>query len=182
MTRETAIAHRQRAADLRAQAHDAHGDEREELLAAADKAQATGERQRAILAGRSARMAGRVEQSAPVVLSLDEAAQHLPASARAAPHALKAFFERAHPVSKDDRAIGVALYVNEARPSGKVSVRFALRVLPKGGTPRGLGDGKVEPCSAKRSEPWSAKGLSEITSEQLTKWMAEDQLLYPAQE
>ena len=130
MTRETAIAHLQRAADLRAQAHDAHGDEREELRAAADEAQATGERQRAILAARLAGAAGRVEERAPVVLSLDEAAQHLPSSARKAPHALKAFFERAHPVSKDDRAIGVALYVNEARPSGKVSVRFALRVLP----------------------------------------------------
>ena len=177
MTRETAIAHRQRAADLRAQAHDAHGDEREELRAAADEAQATGERQRAILAARLAGAAGRVEERAPVVLSLDEAAQHLPASARTAPHALKAFFERAQDASKDDRAIGVALYV--IRPSGKVSIQFGLKVLPKGGTPRRLGDRKLD---GKSLDPCSAKRLSEITPEQLKEWMAEDQLLYPAQE
>ena len=174
VTRETAIAHLQRAADLRVQAHDAHGDEREELLAAADKAQATGERQRAILAARSAGAAGRVEERAPVVLSLDEAAQHLPSSARKAPHALKAFFERARPVSKDDRAIGVALY--GIRPS---CIQFGLKVIPKGGTPRRLGDRKLD---GKSLEPCSAKTLGEITPEQLIKWMAEDQLLYGAQE
>ena len=105
-----------------------------------------------------------------------EAEQHLPSSAKKPRKVLKAFFELAQDASKDDRAIGVALYVcKHAGPHGTVGITFRLKVVPKGGTPRILGDGKNH-CKL------SAKGLSDITPEQLKTWMADDQLLYPAQE
>ena len=59
-----------------------------------------------------------------LVCGLPEATQHLPPSAQKGSQTLKAFFELAYPFSKDNRAIGVALYVHQDKPGRGPDINY----------------------------------------------------------